>query len=66
MDDTELNVNAQDLERLSDREKRELQVFLQGESQKAQVQKRMLFYCLSCSYSLPFFLLNLKVRSIRN
>ncbi|KAH0846399.1 hypothetical protein Z517_10740 [Fonsecaea pedrosoi CBS 271.37] len=41
MDDTELSINAQDVERLTDREKRELQGFLQSESQKAQVQKQI-------------------------
>ena len=40
MDDGEININPEDINRLSDREKRELQIFLQGESQKAQVQKR--------------------------
>jgi hypothetical protein len=41
MDDGEININPEDINRLSDREKRELQIFLQGETQKAQVQKRM-------------------------
>ena len=40
MDDGEISINPEDINRLSDREKRELQIFLQGESQKAQVQKR--------------------------
>ncbi|KAJ9603800.1 Mitochondrial import inner membrane translocase subunit tim8 [Cladophialophora chaetospira] len=41
MDDGEININPEDINRLSDREKRELQIFLQGESQKAQVQKQI-------------------------
>jgi hypothetical protein len=41
MDEGEINSNPEDINRLSDREKRELQHFLQGESQKASVQKRM-------------------------
>ncbi|KIX96903.1 uncharacterized protein Z520_07623 [Fonsecaea multimorphosa CBS 102226] len=41
MDDSELSINAQDVERLTPREKQELQVFLQSESQKAQVQKQI-------------------------
>jgi len=41
MDDGEISINPEDINRLSDREKRELQIFLQGESQKAQVQKQI-------------------------
>jgi import inner membrane translocase subunit TIM8 len=41
MDDGEININPEDINRLSDREKRELQIYLQGESQKAQVQKQI-------------------------
>ncbi|KIW70978.1 hypothetical protein PV04_03204 [Phialophora macrospora] len=41
MDDGEININPEDINRLSDREKRELQIFLQGETQKAQVQKQI-------------------------
>jgi hypothetical protein len=47
MDDGEININPEDINRLSDREKRELQIFLQGETQKAQVQKRMDALCPS-------------------
>ncbi|KIW97236.1 uncharacterized protein Z519_02628 [Cladophialophora bantiana CBS 173.52] len=41
MDDGELIIKPQDIERLTPREQHELQSFLQSESQKAQVQKQI-------------------------
>ena len=54
--DDEIAINPEDINRLSDREKNELRIFLQGESQKAQVQKRrFLSYSLSIA-CVPSFL----------
>ena len=47
MDDSEININPEDISRLSDREKRELQTFIQGEGQKMQIQKRTARFTLN-------------------
>lgn len=63
MDDTEFPVSPEEVARLSDRDKIELQSFLQKQSQMAQIQKRMLLPPLM--YLFIYFLLLLGLPSMK-